>query len=293
MATLDYKEPETAHFSPYRSDGKLYGFVCIVTGAEQSLGKAIVHELAAHGAACVYACSTTPSDAHAANLAQDVKTHFPNTKIIGYPFKQADEQDTLALIDEVLNTWGRLDIYTTTPVVSAPSTLASTSPSDLQNLLSAHAYAPFFALKYAPAAMAKSNPKGNYPNAAPKSQSYGSIVVVSGDEGAGSEGPGFTVAAHAAQGVVKAGVGALVGSGVRVNYVSFGGMVRAGEMRGEGNGAGAGAGAGVGGLGRGGRYEEVARVVGFLASGFSSYVHGATLRVDGGAAVVGAGGAVV
>jgi len=39
--------------------------------------------------------------------------------------------------------------------------------------------APFFALKYGPPAMAKTTSKGNYPNAAPKDQKYGSIIVVS------------------------------------------------------------------------------------------------------------------
>ena len=33
-------------FSPYRADGKLYGFVCVVTGASQPIGQAIVAELA-------------------------------------------------------------------------------------------------------------------------------------------------------------------------------------------------------------------------------------------------------
>jgi NAD(P)-dependent dehydrogenase (short-subunit alcohol dehydrogenase family) len=39
--------------------------------------------------------------------------------------------------------------------------------------------APFFALKYAPPAMGKTTPKQAYPNAAPKDQKYGSIIVVS------------------------------------------------------------------------------------------------------------------
>jgi NAD(P)-dependent dehydrogenase (short-subunit alcohol dehydrogenase family) len=39
--------------------------------------------------------------------------------------------------------------------------------------------APFFALKYATPAMAKTTPKQAYLNAAPKDQKYGSIIVVS------------------------------------------------------------------------------------------------------------------
>lgn len=39
-------ENESDHFSPYRSDGKLYGFVCVVTGADQPVGGAIATELA-------------------------------------------------------------------------------------------------------------------------------------------------------------------------------------------------------------------------------------------------------
>jgi len=45
---------DSEYFSPYRTDGKLFGFVCVVTGATQPVGKAITLELAAHGAACIY-----------------------------------------------------------------------------------------------------------------------------------------------------------------------------------------------------------------------------------------------
>jgi hypothetical protein len=43
---LSSMETESEYFSPYRADGKLYGFVCVVTGAHQPVGKAIAVELA-------------------------------------------------------------------------------------------------------------------------------------------------------------------------------------------------------------------------------------------------------
>jgi NAD(P)-dependent dehydrogenase (short-subunit alcohol dehydrogenase family) len=60
-----------------------------------------------------------------------------------------------------------------------PPSVADTSPKDLIRCFEANSMAPFFALKYAPPAMGKTTPKGNYPNAAAKDQKYGSIIVVS------------------------------------------------------------------------------------------------------------------
>jgi hypothetical protein len=62
--------------------------------------------LVAHGAAVIYACSHLPSEPYA-ELADAVNAQYPNTKVIGYPYKITSEEDTLALIDDVLNTWGR------------------------------------------------------------------------------------------------------------------------------------------------------------------------------------------
>jgi len=288
-------EMDSEHFSPYRADGKLYGFVCIVTGAVQPVGKAIVQELAAHGAACVYAC-TDNFDDDFTGLAEEINKQYPNTKVIGYPYKYASEEETLALVDDILNAWGRLDVWITSSGLLGPPSIADTSPSDLRKCFEANSMAPFFALKYAPPAMGKTTPKGSYPNAAPKDVKYGSIIVVSSVASSygGCWGPCFTMSSHAALGVVRAGVATLKGTGVRINCISpgqidIGVSLQGFDMRGMSSQLPP---ADLQsqkiqkqqiGLERAGLPTEVGRVAGFLASGFSSYITGANLIVDGGA----------
>jgi len=158
----------------------------------------------------------------------------------------------------------------------------------------------FFALKYAPAAMQKTTPKGSYPNAAPKDAPYGSIIVVTSVAGTygGCWAPAFTMASHAALGVVKSGVAVLKGTGVRINAITAGQIDVGVDLKGSGLKEMEGGQFPPAalqdkevqkrtiGLERAGRPEEVARVAGFLASGFSSYITGAEMRVDGGAGVM-------
>ena len=59
----------------------------------------------AHGAACIYACADVGSQSYQA-IIDEVEAQFPNTKVIGYPYGLREE-DTLMLIDDVLNAWGR------------------------------------------------------------------------------------------------------------------------------------------------------------------------------------------
>ncbi|OLN88485.1 3-oxoacyl-[acyl-carrier-protein] reductase 4 [Colletotrichum chlorophyti] len=262
----------TVDFSPYRPDGKLYGFVCVVTGAAQPVGQAIIEELAA--------CDKTASDQMFKSLVTKVHDEHPNTKIIPYPFNVAKEEETLVLIDELLNAFGRLDIWVSSAGLLGPPSINDTTPADLQRCFEAHSMAPFFALKYAPPAMAKLTEKQSYPNAAPKSQKYGSIIVISSVASTygGCWGPCYTMAAHAALGVVKAGVVALKGTGVRINCISPGQVDVGLDLNGASE-------ANIG-LERPGHPREVARVAGFLASGFSSYITGANLIVDGGASAM-------
>jgi NAD(P)-dependent dehydrogenase (short-subunit alcohol dehydrogenase family) len=154
---------DSAYFSPYRPDGKLYGFICVVTGATLPLGRSICHELAAHGAACIYACSSSslsplaPSGAPAppnslaieeTTLKEEIKAKYPNTRIVTYPLEIADEQATLGLIDEVVNECGRLDVWVCAAGWLGPAGLERTGPGELQRGWEANALAPFFALKW-------------------------------------------------------------------------------------------------------------------------------------------------
>lgn len=180
-----------------------------------------------------------------------------------------------------------------------PASINETTPADLYKLFEANSMAPFFALKYAPPAMAKTASKGHYTNAAPKDQAYGSIIVVSSVASTygGCWGPAFTMSSHAALGVVRAGVAVLKGTGVRINCISPGQIDIGVDLKGfDMRGLNAQfppsdlqtkkSQQDTVGLERAGMPKEVARVAGFLASGFSSYITGANMTVDGGASVM-------
>jgi NAD(P)-dependent dehydrogenase (short-subunit alcohol dehydrogenase family) len=177
----------------------------------------------AHGAACIYACDKGTSASYT-SLISTVASTSPSTKIIGYPFNVAAEDETLTLIDEILNSYGRLDVWVCSSGLLGPPSISQTTPADLQKCFEANSMAPFFALKYAPPAMGKLCDRGKYENAAPKDIKYGSIVVVSSVASTygGCWGPCYTMSSHAALGVVKAGVAVLKGSGVRINCISPG-----------------------------------------------------------------------
>lgn len=184
-----------------------------------------------------------------------------------------------------------------------PPSIDQTTPADLQKCFETNSLAPFFALKYAPHAMQKTSAKGEYVNAAPKDQGYGSIIVVTSTASTygGCWGPCYTMNSHAALGVVRAGVAVLKGSGVRINAispgqidvgVSLGGLdVNAKAVMNDTQLPPAALQSPAAqkqniGLERAGRPAEVARVAGFLASGFSSYITGSNMVVDGGASVM-------
>lgn len=258
----------------------------------------LTKSISAHGAACIYACTATDQPS---GLQPTLSKLYPKTTVIDYPYSISSEQDTLALIDEALNAWGRMDVWVCSSGLLGPPSIETTTPADLQKCFEANSLAPFFALKYAPPAMQKTTPKGSYANAAPKDQRYGSIIVVASTASTygGCWGPCYTMSSHAALGVVRSGVAVLKGTGVRINAISPGQIdvgvsLNGFDAKGMANNAQLPPAAlqtqatqknNIG-LERAGLPAEVGRVAGFLASGFSSYITGANMVVDGGASVM-------
>ena len=148
--------------------------------------------------------------------------------------------------------------------------------------------------------MKKTTAKGTYSNAAAKDQVYGSIIIVSSTASSygGCWGPCYTMSSHAALGVVRSGVAVLKGSGVRINCISPGQIDIGISLNGTTSSMGSKTNGTTMalqspeahknniGLERAGVPMEVGRVAGFLASGFSSYITGSNLVVDGGASVM-------
>ena len=145
----------------------------------QPIGRAIINELAAHGVAYIFACSTTSTPISAYDrLIKEVSAVHPSTKLVPYPMDSSSESDTLALIDDALNACGRLDVWVCSSGLLGPPSIEDTGPAELQRCFESNAFGPFFALKWARRAMEKTCSKGSYPNAAPKDAPYGSIIVV-------------------------------------------------------------------------------------------------------------------
>ena len=160
-----------------------FGLACVVTGALEPVGQAIVKELACHGVAYIFVCfSLSTSTSACDSLVKEVAASHPNTKLVPYPTDITSENDTLGLVDDVLNACGRLDVWICSSGLLGPASIEDTGLAELQECWETNALAPFYALKWTRKAMEKTCSKGSYPNAVPKDGAYGRIIVVGGTD---------------------------------------------------------------------------------------------------------------
>ena len=87
----------------------LTGKVAIITGSSRGIGRAIAHELAAHGAKVVISSrKPEPCDAIAAEI--NAACADGPGEAIAIPANIADKEALQALVDQTREAWGRIDV---------------------------------------------------------------------------------------------------------------------------------------------------------------------------------------
>lgn len=246
---------------------KLKDRVAIVTGAANGIGCAIAKELAREGAKVVV--SDVVEDCGLGTVDEIKQAGGEAIFVLA---NMASEADINALVDKTVEAFGTVDILVNNAGISGGlAFLTDITAEDWDQLMAVNLRGPFLAAKKVFPLMAK-NKKGNIVNIA-------SMASTSGGRG----GLPYTASKHAMIGFTKQ-LSLMVGQfGVRVNSVLPGPIDTAMiqrvlaapdhpvSMKIKASPSG-----------RPGTAEEVAKVVAFLASDDSSYVHGASYEVDGG-----------
>ena len=252
----------TTRRSPFRAD-LLQGRVALITGGATGLGLEIARVLGSHGAR-VAICSRKE-----ANLQAAVEVLRQGGIEAAYGVCDVRRHDEVtAVIEEVLRTFGQLDIVVNNAAGNLPVPISDLSPNGFKAVVDIDLLGTFNVSKAAYDLWLRDH--------------GGAVVNIS----AAIQYRGMALQAHVVS--AKAGVDALTRTsaiewgpdGVRVNVVAPGAMAGTeGVKRITGDNERR---ASQNPLGRSGATTEVAEAVLFLASDAASYVTGATLVVDGG-----------
>lgn len=246
---------------------ELDGKVALVTGGLSGIGRAAAELLSAHGAAVVCAGLGVPEPGS------------PHAGVEDVVLDVTDEAAVAAVIGDVVDRHGRLDVLVTSAGVQRYAAAADTDSDEWDQVLAVNVTGAFLAVKHALPAL--------------RSSGAGAVVVVSSVQAF------VTQSGVAAYTTSKGALNAFARSvavdeavhGVRANAVCPGSvdtpMLRASARRfSDGSDAGADKLVSQWGrnhpLGRVARADEVAEAIAFLASDRASFITGIALPVDGG-----------
>ncbi|GAA4718820.1 SDR family NAD(P)-dependent oxidoreductase [Brevibacillus fulvus] len=242
----------------------LEGKIAWVTGASRGIGKAIAIELAAQGAELVLAAR---SEEHLAETAEQIRAKTGREPfLLGYDV--ADLSGIKQAFVHFQGKYKQLDILVNNAGVMEDALLPMVTQAQFQNTMNVNVQAAIFHMQYAARLMMR--------------KKSGSIINISSIMGqVGNAGQVVYAASKAAVvGATRSASKELAPLNIRVNAVAPGfietdltNQLSSQKYAEKVNGIK---------MGRVGTAEEVAKVVLFLSSDWSSYVTGQVIGVDGG-----------
>ena len=242
----------------------LEGKTAIITGASRGIGRGIAQVFAKHGANVAF---TYSSSAEAAKTLEDELTAL-GIKAKGYQSNAADFNEAQKLVDEVVETFGTVDILINNAGITKDNLLMRISEEDFDKVIEVNLKSVFNMTKAVQRTMLK--------------QRHGSIINMSSVVGVkGNAGQANYAASKAGIiGFTKSVALELGSRSIRSNVIAPGFIEtemtdKLDEKTVEGwrNAIP---------LKRGGTPEDIANACLFLASDLSSYVTGQVINVDGG-----------
>jgi len=248
---------------------RFQGKVAVVTGASMGIGKAAAVAFAREGANVAI---VDIDQAHGEAVANEIESNGSEALFISADVSKAGEVS--ALVDKVMDQWGRLDVLVNNAGIYVQGDATETSLEDWERILAVNLTSPFLCTQYAIPAMR---------------QSGGGVIVNVASE-AGLVGIKGQVAYNVSKGgliaLTRSCAVDLADSGIRVNSVcpgtTFTPLVEAAVNRADDPAQARRHLEEIRPLNRLGTPEEIASAILYLASDEAGYATGSILSIDGG-----------
>jgi glucose 1-dehydrogenase len=246
---------------------QLQGKVAIVTGGNSGIGKSIVEWLAELGAKVVIDYRSHPEATEA--LEKEIGAYGGSS--YGVQADVGKLEDLQRLVDTAVSKYGRLDIMVNNAGIETRTSILDTTPDDFDKVLNVNLRGVFFATQYAAKQMIAQGSGGRIinissvhedwpmPNNTPYCVAKGGVRMLTRTAGVELASKGVTI--------VNVGPGAVA---TPINDSTMNNP----ELLAKLNAAIP--------MGRMAQPEEIAKVVGFLASDAASYITATSIFADGG-----------